>query len=343
MTTRLLEMQSVGGLRYHEPELGHKAFSDMSTLHGTRSDWTNSPRGGKPPSSAANYFTFPVSNTPTSNGHFPLDPTFESKKSFNPNSNRAHHPAPHPQRTYPDFASTPGMNTNASTLPLITPTLYPSPLMFTPTSVQDNPQDATAISPLMTRLDSEHISPASSGSFPYGEQLRSPQSSKFMPFSADHPQLPTKRRRDSLQTSFEAHSPTTTHPKTGRRRRSEFAEPGSARAIYLEKNRKAASKCRSKQKMQQEELVETARDVERKNRALKAEVEMLKGGMRELMDIVGQHNDCPDSRLRTYVQREADRLASGVIRPILASSSSGGSSFSGGTVSPETVSSSERQ
>ncbi|KAF2245347.1 hypothetical protein BU26DRAFT_382890, partial [Trematosphaeria pertusa] len=97
----------------------------------------------------------------------------------------------------------------------------------------------------------------------------------------------------------------------GRRRKSENVEPGSARAVYLEKNRKAASKCRNKQKKQQEELIETARDVERKNRALKAEVEVLKDGMRELMELVGRHTNCPDSRLSTYVQREADRLAAG--------------------------------
>ncbi|KAF2028369.1 hypothetical protein EK21DRAFT_49002, partial [Setomelanomma holmii] len=94
-------------------------------------------------------------------------------------------------------------------------------------------------------------------------------------------------------------------------------EVGSARAVYLEKNRKAASKCRSKQKRQQEDLVEEARDVERRNRALKAEVELLKGGMRELMDIVGQHTHCSDSRLKLYVQREADRLATGCVRPPL--------------------------
>jgi hypothetical protein len=97
----------------------------------------------------------------------------------------------------------------------------------------------------------------------------------------------------------------------GRRRKSENVEPGSARAVYLEKNRKAASKCRTKQKKQQEELVETAKTVERKNKALKAEVELLKGDMRELMELVGRHTDCPDSRLKTYIQREADRLAAG--------------------------------
>ncbi|KAF2258193.1 hypothetical protein CC78DRAFT_423505, partial [Lojkania enalia] len=75
----------------------------------------------------------------------------------------------------------------------------------------------------------------------------------------------------------------------------------SARAIYLEKNRKAASKCRSKQKKQQEQLVETARVVERQNKMLKAEVELLRGDMRELMQLVGQHSHCPDARLRNYL------------------------------------------
>jgi cyclic AMP-dependent transcription factor ATF-2 len=96
---------------------------------------------------------------------------------------------------------------------------------------------------------------------------------------------------------------------TGRRRKSENVEPGSARAIYLEKNRKAASKCRTKQKKQQEDLVEAARDQERRNKVLKSEVEILKSDLRDLMELVGAHNECPDTRLKRYVQLEADRLA----------------------------------
>ncbi|PVH91532.1 hypothetical protein DM02DRAFT_678036 [Periconia macrospinosa] len=90
----------------------------------------------------------------------------------------------------------------------------------------------------------------------------------------------------------------------------EQVEPGSARAIYLEKNRKAASKWRGKQKMQQQKLMETAREMERMNKQLKAEVESLKSDMHDLMMIVGQHSDCPDGRLKTYVQAAADRLSS---------------------------------
>lgn len=106
-----------------------------------------------------------------------------------------------------------------------------------------------------------------------------------------------------------------------RRRSSEYAEPGSARAVYLEKNRKAASKCRSKQKQQREELVETVRVVERQNKILKAEVIVLKCRTQDLMQLVGQHTKCRDTRLRLYLQREADQLAVGGLRKGLPSPS----------------------
>jgi cyclic AMP-dependent transcription factor ATF-2 len=95
---------------------------------------------------------------------------------------------------------------------------------------------------------------------------------------------------------------------TDKRRTLETVKPGSARAIYLEKNRQAASRCRTKQKRQHDELVETAQEAERKNKVLKVEVELLKSDLRDLMELVERHNECPDGRLRTYVQREGDRL-----------------------------------
>ncbi|PVH91103.1 hypothetical protein DM02DRAFT_678242 [Periconia macrospinosa] len=68
--------------------------------------------------------------------------------------------------------------------------------------------------------------------------------------SMDQDQHGHRRRRSSTSQSSPMHT-------VGRKRKSENIEPGSARAIYLEKNHKAASKCRSKQRRQQEELVET--------------------------------------------------------------------------------------
>ncbi|USP74000.1 hypothetical protein yc1106_01274 [Curvularia clavata] len=73
---------------------------------------------------------------------------------------------------------------------------------------------------------------------------------------------------------------------THRRRNTEYVEPGSARAIYLEKNRRAASKCRSKQKHEQELLVERSRLFERKNRLLKADRDLLQAEVRALKDLL---------------------------------------------------------
>ena len=145
--------------------------------------------------------------------------------------------------------------------------------------------------------------------------------------------LASKRRCDSLHPNFAAHSPTMPQAQVGRRRGSEYAEPGSLRAINLEKNRKAASKCINKQKRQQEELVETARDMGRRNKILKVEVEILNGEMQDLMQLLAQHAECPDARLKQYLQREADRIATGRHRdglpsPVSRSPYSGTSSIS---------------
>lgn len=102
--------------------------------------------------------------------------------------------------------------------------------------------------------------------------------------------------------------------KVGRKRKMEDAEPGSERATYLEKNRQAASKCRNKQKRQQEDLVEQAREVQTRNKCLKAEVNLLRHELRVYMGYAGHHHQCPDNRLAVYLQREADRLASGCTR-----------------------------
>jgi hypothetical protein len=138
--------------------------------------------------------------------------------------------------------------------------------------------------------------------------MNSASPSSFGPGVEDADETRRWRRR-SGDTHFDDTPPATKGRVRGRRRASENVEPGSARAVYLEKNRKAASKCRTKQKVQQDHLVETAREFERLNKQLKAEAEFLKSDVRELMDIVGAHAGCPDKRLYAYVQHEANRLA----------------------------------
>ncbi|KAI4671001.1 uncharacterized protein J4E88_009396 [Alternaria novae-zelandiae] len=166
---------------------------------------------------------------------------------------------------------------------------------FTPSNQSANSISTPTISPSQTQFD-----PADASQF----------------YEGDNDDDDAKGRHDSLYPKDEETSPTTTtETPSKKRRRSEYAEPGSARAIYLEKNRKAASKCRSKQKMEQEALVERARDSERSNRILKAEVHMLQTELRELKEYAGRHANCRDPRIAIYLQRLADRLASQMGHP----------------------------
>lgn len=204
-----------------------------------------------------------------------------------------------------------GPLSKTGTLGVSTAGLQLSPTVFTSGDAQNDSYYSTTISPTNTRFQADVTSPGTDVKIPLDGQMHHTAPSNYATFVTKTDPPSTNSRCDSLQSSFESQSPPPSQSTVGRRRGSKFAEPGSARAIYLENNRKAASKCRGKQKQQQEELVEKAREVERLNKILKAEVEILKSGVRDLMELVGQHSNCPDARLRLYLQLEADRLATG--------------------------------
>ncbi|KAJ4289043.1 hypothetical protein N0V90_011385 [Kalmusia sp. IMI 367209] len=193
--------------------------------------------------------------------------------------------------------------------------------------------DSYSISPLQTRFIGDTLSYDSNTTFWKNDSEQSENySNPSQRSNTVECNEPTKkhRRHDSIHHNLNSKSCTTSS-----RRKSDSVEPGSARAIYLEKNRKAASKCRVKQKKQQEDLIETARDVERRNKVLKSEVEFLKSDLRDLMELVGKHHECPDGRLRRYIQLEADRLANkGGEIPVVAGLLSS-KVTSKGSVSPE--------
>ncbi|KAF2821020.1 hypothetical protein CC86DRAFT_373929 [Ophiobolus disseminans] len=183
---------------------------------------------------------------------------------------------------------------------------YAVPSTFTAANAMRQPC-STTLSPLQTHFDPSHTS-TNQHSSTVSDNLRAPLSTPVSS-STSSDQVPYGRPDTGVRTRTDSHSQIPKKSSGGRRRNSESVEVGSARDIYLEKNRRAASKCRNKQKRQQEDLVEEVREKERRNKLLKGEVEMLRGGLHELMEIVGQHANCPDSRLTLYVQREADRLA----------------------------------
>jgi cyclic AMP-dependent transcription factor ATF-2 len=186
--------------------------------------------------------------------------------------------------------------------------IHSSPAVFTASDAYTTACDPTTISPLGISFDADRAFLSSDSNYPFDGQMHYLDSSTLATFTDNVSSLAPKRRCDSMQSDLAAHSPTMPQAQVGRRRGSEYAEPGSVRAVYLEKNRKAASKCRGKQKMQQEELVETARNMERRNKILRVEVEILNGELQCLMQLLAQHTECPGARLKLYLQREADRI-----------------------------------
>lgn len=311
MSTSVLGMQSLAA---HTPrfDLDFDMSSKTTSTYGV-DHWGSSQRDQQ-----SSYLGFPVPNARPSEQQFSL-PSNYNQTALNDHEFRNN---PTAGSSCNDFRTQSSRN---GTLGVSTAGLQSSPAMFTASNAQMAPYDSATVSPMDTRFNVDHASPGSDAKLSFDGQMYHTDPSNHAVFVNETDPLSTKRRCDSLQSNFESHSPIMPQTQVGRRRGSEYAEPGSARAIYLEKNRKAASKCRSKQKRQQEELVEAAREAERRNKILKAEVEILRGGMRDLMELVGQHSDCPDARLKLYVQREADRLATGVARNPLSSPFSSGS------------------
>jgi hypothetical protein len=288
MSTSVLGMQPLGA-HTSSFDFEFDPMSKNSSMFNAGERWSASQ------GDSAAYKGFPVPNARPSDRNYPLQPSFQ-QPALNEN-------AFHNKSSLESFNDFNPQSTRHGTLGVSTAGLQPA--MFT----ASNHFDPATVSPMNTHFDVDNASPSSNVQTSFDGQMHQPLT--FATFANENDPLSTKGRCDSLQSSFGSQSPTMPQTQVGRRRGSEYAEPGSARAVYLEKNRKAASKCRSKQKRQQEELVETARHVERQNKMLKAEVDMLKSDMRGLMELVGQHSDCPDTRLKRYVQREADRLVTG--------------------------------
>jgi hypothetical protein len=171
------------------------------------------------------------------------------------------------------------------------------------------PQDMTTVSPSQTYYDTENPLLSSKTSLCSQRLAESSEEPNPTITEVEQGTVLTQAQHENAQDASEMPLPTKKHRKGGRKRSSEPVEPGSARSIYLDKNRKAASKCRRKQKEHEEDLVELARNVERKNKVLKVEAAILRDSKQELLHMVAQHVNCPNSRMGAYLQREADRVA----------------------------------
>jgi cell division protein FtsB len=82
----------------------------------------------------------------------------------------------------------------------------------------------------------------------------------------------------------------------------------SARQLHLEKNRKAAAKCRERSKQHTVELVAQASDLSSKNKALKAEETELRKQILELKNEVLRHAGCGSWAIDEYVSQCAGEI-----------------------------------
>lgn len=230
---------------------------------------------------------FPSDDAPAPNSNHNQDPRHEIQEQ------RPHHvwnPPPFPIRpsttAQSPFDSDAIINTSQPPPAIISPAAFSNPMFTSMNSAARLHDPVTTISPSQTHFDS-NVSPSVIS--------ESDQSRRDSVYS---------REEDS---EWRASQP---QPIKGRKRTTEHVEPGSARAISLKKNREAASKCRRKQKAEQEALAEKSRDSEAANRLLRAEKQMLQNEVQQLKALLGQHVNCPDQRIARYLQMQADRLAS---------------------------------
>jgi hypothetical protein len=294
MSTDILTMQPFHGYPFRHLEFNGDMTSHASNPYGTQEGWIPPPPSNDPRMIAPNqaYLASPQTMAPAApyapGMTFAREPMWSGSGEMRPSFSEHDTQAP--------IINTAGLGF------LHTASPFSSPALFTAANATTQPQQTATLPPLQIQCDHDEYSPTSSGRFPFAGAPHA------MHYTADSQYGPYKNRNDSLHTSTDGSPPTKTQPNGGRRR-SEGVVKGSVRAMYLEKNRQAASKCRNKQKQQHLDLAENARHEERRNRLLRLEVAMLSDELRELKNLAFQHIDCPDGVMKQYLHREADRLA----------------------------------
>ena len=101
------------------------------------------------------------------------------------------------------------------------------------------------------------------------------------------------------------HEPSVVHSVRGRKRQPPASD--GKRAVQMEKNRKAAERCRKKKKAFIEDLQSRAKQEEEKRTMLKAQVEHLERVVLSLKEEMVNHNACEDGRIRGYLLSHVDR------------------------------------
>ncbi|KIW08429.1 uncharacterized protein PV09_01332 [Verruconis gallopava] len=117
----------------------------------------------------------------------------------------------------------------------------------------------------------------------------------------------------SSNTDFEVKEYTKEDPartERAQRRRRKNLDPKQRHADKLEKNRKAAERCRQKQRSYVSTLQERAREEEIKRARLIAQVSQLRDDILSLKESMVSHSGCNDERIQQYLLSELQKSTS---------------------------------
>lgn len=110
-----------------------------------------------------------------------------------------------------------------------------------------------------------------------------------------------------VESSTGQHYPESSGVHRGRGRKRQPPTSDGKRAVQMEKNRKAAERCRKKKKAFIEDLQSRAKQEEEKRTMLKAQVEHLEKVILSLKEEMVNHNACEDGRIRSYLLSHLQR------------------------------------
>jgi hypothetical protein len=143
---------------------------------------------------------------------------------------------------------------------------------------------------------------------PQSQQYQQVQESLQLPPS---PKTPAKVAKSARLTrgARQARTAKVTRPM---RVQSEELEPDDPkRSKFLERNRKAASKCREKKKQWMQDLEDARADLEKRHRLLQADFSALVEEVSQLKNQLMVHSGCHDANIDKWIEREARRFVHG--------------------------------
>jgi hypothetical protein len=155
------------------------------------------------------------------------------------------------------------------------------------------------------QLEQQHLKPQS-------PQCQQEHESLQLPLS---PTTPAKVAKHARSTKWPRQAKTFKATKIIRVLSEEPESDDANRSKFLERNRKAASKCREKKKQWMQDLEDAKPDLEKRHRILQDGFSALVKEVSQLKNQLMLHSGCHDANIDKWIEREARRFVHGSNNP----------------------------